>query len=83
MEQTKTGKRKLEGIITSDKMLKTVVVEISGFRLHPKYLKQYKTRSRFKAHVETNGEYKIGDRVLIEETRPLSKDKRWRVIKKI
>lgn len=78
-EQNK--KRKLEGVVVSDKMLKTRVVEIARLKKHPKYLKYYKAASRFKAHDENN-EYKVGDKVLIEETRPLSKDKRWRIIKK-
>jgi small subunit ribosomal protein S17 len=75
-------KRRLEGTIISDKMAKTAVVEITGFKKHPKYLKYYKVTKRFKAHDE-NKEYKVGDRVVIEETRPISKEKRWRVIAKI
>ncbi len=75
-------KRRLQGVVVSDKMQKTVVVEIVHERKHPKYLKYYKVTNRFKAHDE-NREYKVGDRVIIEETRPLSKEKRWRVISKI
>jgi small subunit ribosomal protein S17 len=75
-------KRRLEGVIVSDKMQKTVVVTVTRFKKHPKYLKYYKVSRRFKAHDEENV-YKTGDRVLIEETRPTSKDKRWKVVTKI
>lgn len=75
-------KRKIIGIVVSDKMNKTRVVEVSGFKKHPKYLKYYKTTGRFKAHDEKN-EYKTGDKVMIEEVRPLSREKRWTIISKI
>lgn len=75
-------KRRLKGEVVSDKMQKTVVVNVTRLRKHPKYLKYYKVSRRFKAHDENN-EYKTGDRVIIEETRPSSKEKRWRVIGKI
>ena len=65
-----------EGVVLSDKMQKTAVVEVSFSKKHPKYLKYYKVSNRFKAHNENN-EYKTGDHVVISETRPLSKDKRW------
>lgn len=71
--------RKLEGVVVSDKMKKTVVVAIERLKLHPKYKKYFKVTKRFKAHDE-NGEYHIGDKVVIQETRPLSKEKRWIVI---
>lgn len=73
--------RRLTGIVTSDKMDKTVVVTITRVKMHPKYRKHYEVCTRFKAHDEKD-EYKVGDKVVIQETRPLSKDKRWRVIKK-
>lgn len=72
--------RKLKGTIVSNKMAKTVVVKIDRLTKHPKYLKYYKSSQKFKAHDEKN-EYKVGDVVMIEETRPMSKDKRWRVAK--
>ncbi len=75
-------KRKLEGEVVSDKMNKTRVVAVSGFKKHPRYQKYYKVTRRFKAHDEKS-EYKMGDKVVIEETKPLSKDKRWRIIEKI
>ena len=74
--------RQLKGIVVSDKMQKTAVVAVTISRQHPKYLKYYKVTSRFKAHNENN-EYKTGDQVIIKETRPLSKEKRWRIIDKI
>lgn len=73
------GKLVLQGIVTSDKMDKTIVVEIMMRKLHPLY-KKYVTRSKkVKAHDETN-EAHIGDTVRVEECRPLSRDKRWRLI---
>ena len=75
-------KRRLEGVIVSDKMQKTVVVRVTRFKKHPKYLKYYKVSRRFKAHDEENA-YKTGDKVFIEETRPTSRDKRWKVVTKI
>ncbi len=75
-------KRKLQGTIVSDKMQKTRVVEINSLKKHPRYAKYYKVRRRFKVHDENN-EYKIGDEVIIEETRPLSKDKRWKIVEKL
>jgi len=80
--EKKIIKRRLEGTVVSDKMQKTVVVSVTRFKKHPKYLKYYKVSRRFKAHDE-NDEYKVGDKVVIEEARPLSKDKQWKVISKI
>lgn len=77
-----TAKRRLEGVVVSDKMQKTVVVNVARFRKHPKYQKYYKVSRRFKAHDENN-EYKTGDKVIIEEMRPLSKGKRWKAVAKI
>ena len=72
--------RKYEiGYVTSDKMDKTVVVSIVELVRHPLYSKAVKRTKKYKAHDETNA-CKIGDRVRIGETRPLSKDKRWEVI---
>jgi len=83
MEENKTtNKRQLRGVVSSDKMDKTVVVTVTSTKKHPKYKKYYKTSSKFKAHDDTN-EYKIGDEVVIEESKPISKDKRWVVISKI
>ena len=68
------------GKVVSDKMDKTVVVAVEDNVKHPLYKKVVKHTERFKAHDENN-ECKQGDRVLIMETRPLSKDKRWRLVK--
>lgn len=75
-------KRQLTGFIVSHKMLKTVVVKVERMKEHPKYKRRYKVHKKYKAHVET-GEYSVGDKVMIEECRPISKDKKWQVIKKL
>ncbi|HYE81845.1 MAG TPA: 30S ribosomal protein S17 [Clostridia bacterium] len=67
------------GKVVSDKMDKTIVVAIETLVRHPLYGKSIKRTTKFKAHDENN-ECKIGDRVEIMETRPLSKDKRWRLV---
>jgi len=73
------GKRKtLTGVVWSDKMEKTVIVMVNRLVLHPIYKKYIRKRKRVKAHDEKN-ECRIGDKVLLIETRPLSKEKRWRV----
>lgn len=74
--------RKLEGVVVSDKMNKTRVVAVHWLKKHPKYQKYFHQTSKFKVHDEVN-EYKTGDKVVIEETRPLSKYKRWKIIKKL
>ena len=74
--------RKLKGVIVSDKMSKTVVVRIDRLKKHSKYNKFYKSSRKLKAHVET-GQYQARDEVLIQEIRPMSKDKRWQVIELI
>lgn len=66
------------GVVVSDKMDKTVVVAVENMMIHPIYYKYIKKTSKFHAHDENN-ECKIGDRVVIEESRPLSKLKRWNV----
>lgn len=66
------------GVIVSDKMDKTVVVQIGTKSKHPLYGKYVASRVKYKAHDENN-EFNTGDTVEIEETRPLSRDKRWRV----
>ena len=75
-------KKHLIGKVVSDKMEKTIVVEVERLKVHPKYLRRFKVHTRYKAHDEKK-EYKTGDQVVIEETRPMSKDKRWQVIKKL
>lgn len=77
--QKKQSKKVLKGIVTSDKMDKTVVVEVTRFVEHKKYGKRIKKSKKYKAHDETNSK-KIGDQVSIEETRPISKDKKFKVV---
>ena len=72
-------KKQLQGTVVSNKMQKTVVVEVESLKEHPKYKRRYKVHKKFKAHTEEN--YEVGDRVVIEESRPLSKEKKWKVIK--
>lgn len=74
--------RTLRGTVVSDKMDKTVVVAVSTLKEHPIYRKKYKVTSKFKAHDENN-ECKEGDLVEITETRPISRDKRWNVARKM
>ena len=78
METVRNLRKTKTGTVVSDKMDKTIVVEIIDSVQHPLYKKFVKRSTRFKAHDEMN-ECKIGDTVEITETRPLSKDKRWRV----
>ena len=67
-----------EGVVVSDAMQKTRVVKIERVYRHPKYQRVIRMSKKLKAHDEGN-ESKVGDRVLIEETRPMSKEKRWRI----
>ena len=79
-ETAERGKRRHEvGVVTSDKMNKTVVVRIDRRMPHPVYGKMVTRTRKLKAHDEENSA-KTGDTVRIMETRPLSKDKRWRVV---
>ncbi len=75
-------KKLLQGIVVSDKMQKTVVVEVERIKEHPKYKRRFKVHKKYKAHDE-NGEFHVGDKVMIEECTPMSKDKNFKVIKKI
>jgi len=73
------GKQKtLVGVVTSDKMEKTVIVMVNRLVLHPVYKKYVRKRKKIKAHDEQN-QCHVGDKVLLMETRPLSREKRWRV----
>jgi small subunit ribosomal protein S17 len=72
-------RRRLQGTVVSDKMDKTVVVRVERRRAHPLYRKVIRHHKRYKAHDENN-EAHIGDVVVIEEDRPLSREKRWRVV---
>ena len=72
-------RKTMSGMVSSDKMDKTVVVKVQNNVKHPEYGKIVKRTYKLKAHDENN-ECRIGDRVRVMETRPLSKDKRWRVV---
>ena len=72
-------RKTIVGTVVSDKMDKTIVVEVTNVVSHPLYKKQIKKTVKFKAHDENN-ECKIGDKVKIMETRPLSKQKRWKLV---
>lgn len=78
-EEKKKMNRVLEGVVVSDKMDKTVVVSVNRFVKHPKYGKYYKISKKYKAHDPEN-KCKIGDKVKIIETKPISKDKKFIVI---
>ncbi len=78
-KQTKKTNKILKGVVVSDKMDKTVVVEVTRFVEHKKYGKRIKITKNYKAHDENNNK-KVGDKVEIEETKPMSKDKHFKVI---
>lgn len=77
--QQKKKNTALSGVVVGDKMDKTIVVSVSRFVKHPKYGKYYKISKKYKAHDEEN-KHKIGDTVEIIETRPISKDKKFKVV---
>ena len=79
MSETRAFRKTRTGMVVSDKMDKTIVVAIEDLVQHPLYKKIIKKTSRIKAHDEAN-ECSIGDKVMIMETRPLSKEKRWRLV---
>jgi len=77
-ENKKTNKI-LKGVVVSDKMDKTIIVKVVRYVEHPKYGKRIKKNKKYKVHDEKN-EYKVGDKVKIKETKPLSKDKHFEVV---
>jgi small subunit ribosomal protein S17 len=77
--KAKSGKKEFIGIVKSDKMMKTIVVAIETLTLHPLYKKYVKRVKKVKAHDENN-DAKIGDRVRVIESRPLSKEKHWKLV---
>ena len=79
-EQRTTAQRERQGVVVSDKMDKTIVVQVSAVKPHAQYKKVIRTTARLKAHDEQN-EARVGDTVLVRECRPLSRDKTWRLIK--
>ncbi|PIR03677.1 MAG: 30S ribosomal protein S17 [Candidatus Magasanikbacteria bacterium CG11_big_fil_rev_8_21_14_0_20_39_34] len=79
METTKQH-RQFEGVVVSDSAEKTVSVRVGTTKIHPKYRKQYQTYRKYAVHDE-KGAAKVGDKVIFEECRPISKTKRWRLVK--
>jgi small subunit ribosomal protein S17 len=79
-EQRTSAQRERQGVVVSDKMDKTIVVQVSAVKPHHEYKKVIRTTDRLKAHDELN-EARIGDTVLVRECRPLSREKTWRLIK--
>lgn len=79
-EQTQTRQRERQGVVVSDKMEKTIVVQVTAVKPHTLYKKIVRRTSRLKAHDEKN-EARVGDTVLVRECRPVSRDKTWRLIK--
>lgn len=80
-ENTENKGNTLKGVVVGDKMDKTVVVSVSRFIKHPLYGKFYQVSKKYKAHDEDNT-FKVGDKVEIVETRPISKDKHFKVLSK-
>ncbi len=79
-QQKKIIKRSFTGIVISDKMNKTIVVKVDRTKIHPKYHKRYTISRNYKVHDEKN-KSKIGDKINFTECRPISKDKKWKIIK--
>jgi len=79
MKEERKKRKEFTGIVVSNKMNNTIVVEVDRIFEHPIYLKRVKRRKKFYAH-DANNECQIGDKVRIAETRPLSKLKRWRLV---
>jgi len=77
--ENQSNRKSMTGTVTSDKMEKTITVSVETVKQHPLYKKTIKTNKKYKAHDESN-EAKTGDVVRIMETRPLSKDKRWKLV---
>jgi small subunit ribosomal protein S17 len=82
MKEEIKNKRQIKGVVVSDKMDKTVVVKVDRYVKHPKYGKFYTLSKRYKAHDEANL-YKVGDTLLIQETKPISKDKTFIAVAKV
>ncbi|PJE57602.1 MAG: 30S ribosomal protein S17 [Candidatus Portnoybacteria bacterium CG10_big_fil_rev_8_21_14_0_10_38_18] len=79
MEEKNTNKRILKGTVVSAKMDKTIVVSVERIKEHPQYRRRYRVFKKYKVHDPEN-KYHIGDKVVIQECRPISKDKRWVVL---
>ncbi len=75
------AKKILKGKVVSNKMQKTLVVNVESTKFNQKYQRYYKYNEKYKAHAENSQDYQIGQQVRIEESAPISREKRWRVIK--
>ena len=75
-KEKRSAKKGKVGVVVSDKMDKTVVVKIDRLKMHSKYKKKYKVSKKYKAH-DAENKFKIGDKVMIIESKPISKDKKW------
>ncbi|MBI5363428.1 MAG: 30S ribosomal protein S17 [Planctomycetes bacterium] len=80
MNDSRNSRRTIEGVVTSDKMAKTITVEVVRTYRHPKYSKYLRVKKKYHAHDE-EGEAKTGDRVELAACRPMSKLKRWRLVR--
>lgn len=72
-------KKRFRGVVVSNKIQKTIVVKVTRIKIHPIYRKRYRFSKKYKIHDEKN-QAKVGDEVIFKECRPLSKDKKWRLI---
>ena len=77
--EKKINRKTLKGVVVSDKMDKTIVVLVERTKKHPRYGRRYLVRKKYKAH-DPEKKYHVGDKVIIQESRPISKEKRWIVI---
>ena len=80
-KKKKIIKKRFSGVVVADRMNKTIVVKVDRVKVHPKYKKRYTVSKKYKVHDERNL-YKTDDKVTFIECRPLSKDKKWRVLYK-
>lgn len=78
-QENKINKRILKGVVVSDKMDKTIIVSVESIKQHSVYKKRYRTFKKYKAHDQEN-KYKTGDKVTIQESKPISKEKKWIVL---
>lgn len=78
-KENKPLRKTLKGIVVSDKMDKTIVVLVERVKQHPRYKRYYKVRKKYKVH-DPEKKYKVGDKVTIQECRPISKEKKWIVL---
>lgn len=79
MEKTSEQAKKMQGVVVSDAMDKTIVVSVTTFKTHKKYNKKYKSSKKYKVHDENNV-HKVGEEVSFVETSPISKDKTFQVV---